>query len=101
MADQRNFDQKIFMFPEAYNQLRAELSMYWNPNPHFKKPRWADWQCGWAMAWEAETFVEYMNTSLDGVLRILPTTRDDELRIEHICKVFLTELRRKRGEPNP
>lgn len=91
----KNFDQKIFMFPESYNLLRQELSVYWNdPN---KKPYWTDWNCGWAMAFSAEDFIEYMNSHLDGVFRVIAATRDDEFAIDHICKLFLDELRKRRG----
>lgn len=103
-----NFDSKIFMFPESYNQLRIELETHWNPrktgeHPHHKlaEVRWHFWQCGWAMAWEAETFVQYMQEKLGAPLKIIPNTRDDGLRVDVFCKAFLTELRKRRGEPNP
>lgn len=105
----KNFDQKIFWFPESYNHLRSELETHWNPRKtgqvphHLLAPqiRWTDWQCGWAMAFDAENFVEYMNRGLDGVFRVSVVTHDDQLRIDHICSVFLKELRKRRGEPNP
>lgn len=91
----KNFDQKIFMFPEHYNLLRQELYSFWN-DPE-KKPYWTHWKCGWAMAFSAEDFVEYMNTCLDGVFKVAVITNDDEMRIDNICKIFLDELRRRRG----
>lgn len=103
-----NFDQKIFMFPESYNELRKELETHWNPKktglyPHHKlaEVRWDYWRCGWAMAFDAEEFVSYMNEKLDGVFKIRLVSNDDDLHIDNICKTFLKELRRRRGEPNP
>lgn len=103
-----NFDQKIFMFPESYNELRKELETHWNPNktgihPHHRicEVRWDYWQCGWAMAWDADIFVSYMNKKLSYPYNVLAVTNDDELRIGHICSIFLKELRKKRGESNP
>lgn len=95
-----NFDQKLFMFPESYNQLRTELSTHWNDDKN-KKPYWRDWQCGWAQAWDAEIFIEYMNTHTDGAYRVLAATNDKQKEIGYICECFLKELRRRRGEPNP
>lgn len=96
------------MFPDQYNELRKELSTHWNPkqtgeHPHHKLAmvRWDSYRCGWAMAFDAEMFVEYMNEKLDGIFRVAIMTNDDELRIGNICSVFLKELRRRRGEPNP
>lgn len=85
---------KIFMFPESYNELRKELVNNW-------PDLWSDPRCGWAMAFDADLFVEFMNTKLDGVYKVVLATREDELRIDHVCKIFLTELRRRRGELNP
>lgn len=101
----KNFDEKIFMFPEEFNLLRQELFTHWNPGKTGKYPhhalapniRWDHWQCGWAMAFSAEDFVEYMNTGLDGVFKVIAITNDDELRIKNICKIFLDELRKRRG----
>lgn len=100
MADSRNFDQKLFMFPESYNELRKELTTHWSHDKN-KKPYWGDWQCGWAMAFDAEEFISYMNRHLGNPFNVLVATRDDELAIGHICKIFLTELRKRRGELNP
>jgi hypothetical protein len=103
-----NFDQKIFWFPESYNELRKEMFTHWNPKVTGKHPhhmlaevRWSDVRCSWAMAYDAEMFVEYMNEKLKGVYKIALRTNDDELKIGYICSVFLKELRRIRGEPNP
>lgn len=103
-----NFDQKVFMFPESYNRLREELSTHWNPDvtgehPHHKlcDVRWKYWKCGWAMAWEADTFVEYMNDKLNGIMKVAAVVKDDYLRVDMICSIFLKELRKRRGELNP
>ena len=99
MADQRNFDQKIFMFPPVYNDLREEMQRHW---PEL----WSTVQ--WPMAWDAELFIELMNRKLDNVYNNVSetatttaTTTDIQQHIGHICKIFLTELRRRRGEQNP
>lgn len=103
-----NFDQKLFMFPDEYNELRKELFTHWNPketgeHPHHKQAnvKWDDPRCGWALAFDAELFVEYMNSRLDNVFRVAVITNSDDLRIANICSVFLKELRRRRGERNP
>jgi hypothetical protein len=86
--------KNIFMFPESYNELRKELYTHW---PEL----WNDPRGGWAMAFDAELFVEFMNSKLDGVYKVRPATNNDELAIDYICKTFLTELRKRRGELNP
>lgn len=103
-----NFDEKVFWFPEEYNELRKELETHWNPVKTGKYPhhyladvKWTAPQCGWAMAFDAEMFVEYMNGKLDGVYNIALATNDDQQRIGYICGTFLKELRKRRGEQNP
>jgi len=78
----RNFDEKIFMFPESYNALRKELHDNW-PN------LWA--LVGWRMAHRAEEFVEYMNDALD-----LAVVFDTEA-VDFICTTYLNALKKKRG----
>lgn len=80
---------KIFLFPESYNNLRMELYDNW------RDTIWKDVQ--WAMAFDAEMFVEKMNMHTKGAYRITAVTRDKELEIDHICTCFLTELRKMRG----
>lgn len=87
-----SFDQKIFMFPESYNELRKELHDHW-------PSLWNKVQ--WSMAFDAELFVELMNRNLDGVYKVALVTSERELEISHICSTFLKELRRRRGERNP
>lgn len=89
-----NFDQKIFWFPESYNELRKELVKFW---PEL----WEQRRCQWAMAFDADIFIEFMNEKLDGVYNVAIVTNDDHLRMDHICTIFLTELRKRRGELNP
>lgn len=96
-ADTRNFDQKIFMFPDSYNELRKELVNNW---PEL----WKDPRCGWAMAFDAPMFTEFMNSKLDGVLKIVTVGGaiwDDKDNCNRVCHIFLTELRKRRGEVNP
>lgn len=78
----KNFDQKIYMFPESYNQLRKELVEHW---PH----TWA--QVSWAMAYKAEDFVATMNEALDMKLQF------DTGKVEAICLEYLNALRKLRG----
>lgn len=77
-----HFSDKIYMFPESYNQLRRELSENW-PN------LWA--AVSYNMAFAAEDFVSTMNEALD--MRI----QFDGNRVDATCTVYLNELRRLRG----
>lgn len=78
----KNFDQKVYMFPESYNELRRELSSYW---PTL-------WQLvQWRMAYRAEEFVEYMNEALDVAVIF------DTEKVDFICKTYINLLRSKRG----
>jgi hypothetical protein len=79
---EKNFDQKIFMFPESYNQLRKELVENW-PN------LWA--LVAWRMANRAEEFVEIMNDALDVAVVF------DTEAVDFICSTYLSLLRKKRG----
>lgn len=76
-AKQKNFDQKIYMFPESYNQLRKELHDYW-PN------LWAG--VSWPMAFAANMFVERMNEALDMTIQF------DSGKVDFICESFLVKL---------
>lgn len=78
----KNFDQKIYLFPESYNQLRKELYENW---PTLWK------LVGWPMAFAANVFVETMNEALD--LRVIL----DSDRVDAICTEYLQALRKKRG----
>lgn len=78
----KNFDQKVYYFPESYNQLRSELYHYYP----------ALWQVvGWPMAYAANIFVEQMNQALD-----LTVVLDSD-RVDAICTEYLAALRKKRG----
>ena len=78
----KNFDQKIYMFPESYNQLRMELHNHW-------PDLWS--RVSWAMAFAANIFVEKMNDEL-GLAVIL-----DSAKVDAICTEYLQTLRTKRG----
>jgi len=81
-AADKNFDQKIYMFPESYNELRKELVAHW---PTL-------WQLvGWPMAYAANIFVEEMNKALD--LEVVL----DSSRVDAICTEYLQALWKKRG----
>lgn len=76
-----NFDQKIYWFPPHFNLLRQELFENW-------KTLWA--LVGWAMAFRAEMFIEYMNDALDMGLAL------DSDSVDWTCEQYLIELRRRR-----
>lgn len=78
----------IFLFPNSYNLLRKELHDHW-------PVIWKDVQ--WAMAFDAEMFVEKMQRHTDQAYKITAVTRDRELEIDHICTCFLNYLTKKRG----
>lgn len=79
---QKNFDEKIYMFPESYNQLRKELMNYWP----------ALWEAvGWPMAYKAELFVERMNDATSLKLQF------DTAKVESTCLAYLNALRTFRG----
>ncbi len=73
---------KIYMFPESYNALREELVTNW-PN------LWD--MVGHAMAFDAITFIELMDASLD------QKTTWDSAKVGAICHKYWNELRAKRG----
>lgn len=81
-TNSKNFDQKIYMFPESYNALRREIYENW-------PTLWA--LVSWRMANKAEEFIEHMNEATD--LNIVFDTE----KVEWICDQYLTKLRRMRG----
>lgn len=82
-ANTKNFDSKIYMFPESYNALRRELFENWQLDiwPYVS----------WSMAFAANIFVERMNEVLD--LRVVL----DSDKVDAICVEYLNALRAKRG----
>lgn len=78
----KNFDQKIYMFPESYNELRRELVTHW-------PTLWQHVQ--WPMAYAAGLFIERMNDALDLYVQM------DSHRVDAICTEYLQALRKKRG----
>lgn len=80
------------MFPETYNELRKELRAHW-------PAIWKDVQ--WAMAFDANMFVEKMNGYTDRAYAVSAVMNDSQMKIDYICERFLTYLRKKRGELNP
>lgn len=79
---QENFDQKIYLFPPMYNELRRELHDHW---PQL----WA--LTAWRMAYKAEEFVEYLNSATDLNLVV------DSESVDWTCEQYLTKLRQMRG----
>ena len=80
--DKRNFDQKIYMFPESYNALRREMVQNWP----------CLWQSvGHAMAFDAHNFTLLMNDALEVKIQF------DTGKVESICHTYLNLLRKARG----
>lgn len=79
----KNFDQKIYMFPESYNALRRELYENWQDT------LWP--KVAWRMAYKAEEFVEQMNAELNMTIVF------DTEKVAWICEQYLSALRKKRG----
>jgi hypothetical protein len=89
-AKKKNFDQKIYMFPESFNALRRELYEHWpmlfmQVNPETGTSLAHD------MANDAAQFVGTMNGALGLNMQF------DSDNVDTICKVFLDELRVLRG----
>ena len=82
-ATGNDLQDKIYMFPESYNELRRELVTYWT---HTIWP-----QVAWRMAFRAEEFVETMNEIL-GVAVVFDTAK-----VDFICRTYLAILRKNRG----
>lgn len=78
----KNFDQKLYYFPESYNALRRELVTNW---PELWK------LVGWPMAYAANMFVGRMNDALD-----LNVTLDSS-KVDAICSEYYQALLKKRG----
>lgn len=91
--------EKVFMFPESYNELRKELMTFWD-SPDSKIPHLWKW-VGWYMAFDMVEFIERMQDKLDHPIKVIPLTKDDTVRTDIVCTAFLTELRKRRGELNP
>lgn len=73
----KNFDQKIYMFPPAYNALRREIHDNW---PTL-------WQlCSWYMANRPEEFCSIMNGATD--LRVV----FDSGAVNWMCDKWLAKL---------
>lgn len=76
----------FFMFPDSYINLRKELHQHW-------PDLWRRAQ--WAMAFDAEMFVEIMQQELQLPMLLVPGTPEAEC--DYWCSKFLTALRKKRG----
>lgn len=82
-AKSKNFDQKIYMFPESFNALRRELCDYW---PHLWSLVSKD------MGTNAQRFVYKMNQELETSVQF------DTARVDSICQFFLTTLQNARKQ---
>lgn len=81
-SNSKNFDQKIYLFPESFNALRSELCQHW-------PLLWQHVQ--WPMAFAANLFVERMNDAL-GLTVVL-----DSDKVDAICTEYLQALWKLRG----
>jgi hypothetical protein len=89
-AKQKNFDQKVYLFPESFNALRRELEDNW-PNLFNEFNPEIGMSIGYAMAFNSEVFIGAMNGALD------MAEQYDSGNVDAICKAFLNALRAKRG----
>lgn len=90
LAPKKNFDQKIYYFPEEFNALRRELEQYWPAffgtiNPEF------GFSPAWAMVHNGPQFIGLMNGALDMDMQL------DTENIAGICKAYLNKMRAMRG----
>lgn len=77
----KNFDQKIYMFPPAFNALRKELHEHW-------PSLWA--LSSWYMANRPEEFCSIMNGATD--LRVI----FDSGAVDWMCRQWLAKLQKMR-----
>lgn len=89
-AKQKNFDQKVYLFPESYNALRRELEENWPTLFNEYNPE-IGMSLAYAMAFNSEVFIGAMNGALD------LAEQYDSGNVDAICKSFLNALRVKRG----
>lgn len=81
-AKNAHISDKVYMFPDSFNALRAELCTNW-PTLFTR--------VGYVMAFDSVRFIELMDAALD--LR----TTFDSAKVDAICKKYLNALRAKRG----
>lgn len=86
----RNFDQKVYYFPEEFNALRQELeenypTFYESINPEIGLSP------AYAMVFNAPAFIGMMNGALDMDIQF------DSGAVAQTCKQFLNRLRAMRG----
>lgn len=89
-SKQKNFDQKIYLFPQSFNALRRELHDNWKVL-FYQTPCENGAPLSWNMAHDAVYFVAMLNDALD-----LHVQFDTE-NVSGICHTFLNALRKKRG----
>jgi hypothetical protein len=89
-AKKKNFDEKIYMFPESFNALRKELTDHWPVFFSSVKPG-QEMSVAYAMVYDAPTFIGMMNDALDMQVQM------DSDNVSEICHTFLNGLRKLRG----
>lgn len=89
-AKKKNFDEKIYMFPESFNALRREMEGYW-PTLFNQVPPGLETSIAYDMVFDAPQFVARMNGALDLQLQA------DSENVDGICKAYLNALRKLRG----
>jgi hypothetical protein len=89
-AAKKNFDQKLYLFPESFNALRRELDSNWPTLFNTVDPA-TGYSLAWCMVFKAEEFISILNGALDLMVQM------DSDNVDAICKTFLDALREKRG----
>lgn len=87
---QKEFNQKIYLFPESFNALRRELEDNWREWFTAIQPEFG-MSPAYAMVFNAPQFVGMCNGATDEVVQF------DSDAVEATCKTFLNAFRKKRG----
>lgn len=89
-AKQKNFDQKVYLFPESFNALRRELEDHYPTLFHTPDPETGT-SLAYDMAFDSASFIGKLNGALDLAVQY------DSGDVDGVCKTFLNALRIKRG----
>lgn len=90
LKKKKNFDEKVYLFPEEFNALRRELEENWltffvTVNPELRVSP------AWAMVHDAPKFLGLMNGALDMDMQL------DTGNVAGVCLKYLNKLRSMRG----
>lgn len=90
VADNANFDKKIYLFPESFNALRRELEENWQEF-FIEVNLDVGMSPAYAMVFDAAKFVGMCNGFFDLMIQF------DSESVDGICKEILDAARKKRG----